>query len=100
MSPGNRVHFMVEAKKKAFQDRFKVLGDYEGIGIATSDILSETHTAKIVSEIDMRKADNTAYRPVDEGSDTTYFLIVDDEGTISPSLSLQTSRLPYLFKFH
>ena len=79
---------MVEAKKKAFQSRFKILGDYEGVGIAVSDILSEAHTAKVIAEIDMRKADNTACRPVEEGSDTTYFLIVDDEGTISCFRSL------------
>lgn len=86
MSSANRIHFMVEAKKKAFQDRFKVLGDYEGVNSAVSDILNESHTAKIVSEIDMKKADNTSCKTVKEGSDTTYFLIVDDEGKMKTFL--------------
>ena len=89
MSPANRIHFMVEAKKKAFQDRFKVLGDYEGVNSAVSDILKESHTAKIVSEIDMRKADNTSCKTVEEGSDTTYFLIVDDEGKMKTCLPFE-----------
>ena len=78
---------MVEAKKKAFQDRFKMLGDYEGVGIAVSKILNESHTAKRVSEIDMKRADNTSCSTADEGNDTTYFLIIDDAGTMPPSQS-------------
>jgi gamma-glutamyltranspeptidase len=79
---------MVEAKKKAFQDRFRFLGDYEGVGAAVADILTEAHTAKVISEIDMRKASNTPCKEQEEGSDTTYFLIVDDEGTLSCLLPL------------
>jgi gamma-glutamyltranspeptidase / glutathione hydrolase len=88
MSPANRIHFMVEAKKKAFQDRFRLLGDYEGVGAAVADILTEAHTAKVISEIDTRKASNTPCKEQEEGSDTTYFLIVDDEGTISRLVTL------------
>lgn len=80
LSEADRIHFMVEAKKIAFADRYQILGDPEHVDVNVAEILSDAHIAKRRAEIDPSKANNTPVRQNQEGSDTTYFLVADRDG--------------------
>lgn len=79
MSEADRIHFLVEAKKIGFTDRYATLGDDEATHGAVERVLSEEHISKRFQEIDL---DQAALHSPDgsEGSDTTYLLAVDEEG--------------------
>ena len=79
-SDAEKIHVMVEAKKIAFSDRYKVLGDPEKVQMSVSDILNEKNITEKFNSINMKKANNANSESYEEGSDTTYFLIVDNEG--------------------
>ena len=75
----DRIHLMVESKKLAFEDRNIVLADPEHSELQI-DVLFEPHfLAKRRAKIDPMCANNDLYSP-NEGSDTTYFLVIDREG--------------------
>ena len=80
MSEADRIHLMVEAKKLAFEDRYRILGDPEHIDIDVDQILGDSHIATRRSQIDMKNADITHKRYPSEGNDTTYFLVADRDG--------------------
>ena len=80
MSVVDRVHLMVEAKKLGFVDRNEILADPEFTPVDVDRILSDDHIAKRRAQIDMNKAWNGPEGNVQEGSDTTYFIVADAEG--------------------
>ena len=80
MSEADRIHVMVEAKKIAFEDRYRILGDPEHIDINLEEILSEPYIAEKRAGIDLGQANTTHSRYPTEGSDTTYFLVADRDG--------------------
>ena len=80
LSEADRIHLMVEAKKIAFEDRYRILGDPEHIDINLDEIFSERHIATRRSEIDMKRANTSHKRYPAEGNDTTYFLVADRDG--------------------
>ena len=84
MTDADRIHFMVEAKKLAFEDRFRILGDPELVKVDVNDVLNEDHIRQRFEGIDMKSANNLNSKQSDEGSDTTYFLVADNEGTQPP----------------
>ena len=69
----------VEAKKIAFSDRNLIISDPDVMPVSVESILSPTHIASRVANIDMAHADNKNLSP-SEGSDTTYFLVADADG--------------------
>ncbi len=82
MSEVDRIHFLVEAKKIGFADRYGALGDLPETKDRVAKVLSEAHVSRRFAEIDLSRA-RTA--PLEgnggnEGSDTTYLLAADDEG--------------------
>ncbi len=79
MSEVDRIHFLVEAKKIGFTDRYATLGDLPETKDRVAKVLSEPHISRRLHEIEMATA-RTAPREVSEGEDTTYFLAADDEG--------------------
>jgi gamma-glutamyltranspeptidase/glutathione hydrolase len=79
MSEADRIHIGVESKKASFADRNEILGDPEFVAVNTERLLSKHHIDRRVSEISMSTA-GTDVSPVNEGSDTTYFLVSDSEG--------------------
>lgn len=81
MTDADRIHFMVESKKIAFEDRFRILGDPELVKVDVNDVLNEDHIRKRFEGIDMKRANNSNNMQSDEGSDTTYFLVADNEGS-------------------
>lgn len=80
MSEADRIHMMVESKKLAFEDRFKMLGDPEKSEVNCGKILNKEHCDKRRMNIDMKVANNKNVEDADEGADTTYFIVVDSEG--------------------
>ena len=80
MSEAERIHMMVEAKKIAFADRYRILGDPEHVDVNVADVLSGDHIKKRAGEIDMKRANLTPTPENQEGSDTTYFLTADRDG--------------------
>jgi gamma-glutamyltranspeptidase/glutathione hydrolase len=80
MSEADRIHVMVEAKKIAFADRYRILGDPEHVDVNVAEILSRDHVAKRATEIDLKSANLTPAPENQEGSDTTYFLAADRDG--------------------
>jgi gamma-glutamyltranspeptidase/glutathione hydrolase len=80
MSEADRIHVMVEAKKLAFADRYRILGDPEHIDVNVADILSSEYIKSRASEIDVGHANLAHVSENQEGSDTTYFLAADRDG--------------------
>jgi gamma-glutamyltranspeptidase/glutathione hydrolase len=76
MSEAERIHIGVESKKAGFADRNAILGDPEFIEVNVAKILSKQNIDKRCAQISMDKA-ATDMAPVSEGSDTTYFLVLD-----------------------
>ncbi|MFM8926885.1 MAG: gamma-glutamyltransferase family protein [Rhodoluna sp.] len=79
LSEADRIHLMVEAKKLAFLDRNEILADPEFIPVDVDRILSDEHITRRRAQISDR-AWNGSGAEVSEGSDTTYFIVADDEG--------------------
>lgn len=79
LSEADRIHIGVESKKASFADRNEILGDPEFIPVNTQKILSKDHIDRRIAEISMDQA-GSDFAPVNEGSDTTYFLVSDSEG--------------------
>jgi gamma-glutamyltranspeptidase/glutathione hydrolase len=93
LSPAERVHVLVEAKKRAFRDRERYGADprFETVPIAQllSDETAAAHAASISLD---RAADITLRLPETADGDTTYFCVVDAEGNaVSGIQSLNSS---------
>ena len=74
LSESEQIHLMVEAKKLAFEDRYRVLGDPEHLEVNVEELLSDEHAAKRRAQISVDKANVQPSKENQEGSDTTYFL--------------------------
>lgn len=79
VSEVDRIHFLVEAKKIGFADRYETLGDSERTPSDVARVLSDQHITKRFEHISMESARNSSHE-ISEGSDTTYLLAADDEG--------------------
>ena len=79
LSEAQRIHILVEAKKLAFADRYRILGDPEHVDVNVSEILSDSFIAQRSSEIDLNRS-STSTLETPEGNDTTYFLVADRDG--------------------
>ena len=75
----DRIHLMVEAKKLAFEDRNRVLADPEHLEVPIEQLFDANYLAKRRALINPKSANNDEHSP-NEGSDTTYFLVIDGEG--------------------
>ena len=79
LDEAERTHLLVEGKKRAFADRFAYLADPEWRDIPLEALLSEPYLAKRRAEIGEKASAPTA-GVLNEGQDTTYFLIADSQG--------------------
>jgi gamma-glutamyltranspeptidase/glutathione hydrolase len=77
----DRVHYLVEAKKLAFEDRNRVAGDPELVDWDLAKLISKEHAAKRRAKIDRNRASLPA-RPLvaEHTGDTSYFCVVDGNG--------------------
>ena len=81
LSPGERIHVLVEAKKRAFLDRERYGADPRFATIPVEHLLSDAVASAHAAAISL---DQAADLPLDLGEtadgDTTYFCVVDAEG--------------------
>jgi gamma-glutamyltranspeptidase/glutathione hydrolase len=80
-----RTHLLIEAKKLAFADRNAYLADPEWINVPVNALLSGEYASKRRAMIDLQQAmpeypAGVPLTPVEQGSETTYFLTADREG--------------------
>jgi gamma-glutamyltranspeptidase/glutathione hydrolase len=80
LSAVDRVHLLVEAKKRAFIDRERYGADPRFHDIPVEMLLSDANTDRHVAAIDMRSAAEPALQAPAGTGDTTYFCVVDAEG--------------------
>jgi gamma-glutamyltranspeptidase/glutathione hydrolase len=81
LSPADRVHVLVEAKKLAFVDRETYGADPRFETVPLEMLLSDAHADALAARIDMGRAAVMSQRVAQaaEGN-TTYFCVVDKEG--------------------
>jgi len=80
LSPAERVHVLVEAKKRAFLDRERHGSDPRFEALPLDRLLSEAHADALADSIDLGRAATMAQPAEAAGGDTTYFAVVDTEG--------------------
>ena len=76
------IHIMVEAKKLAFADRLRFLGDPRFRQVPLGTLLSKEYAARRRKEIDLNRAIVAAApgAAAVQGTDTTYHCVIDSEG--------------------
>lgn len=81
LSAAARTHLLVECKKLAFADRNAYLGDPERVDVPLERLFADAALARRREAVDPERA---AVAPgpaaLDEGADTTYFLVADRDG--------------------
>ncbi|HET7884260.1 MAG TPA: gamma-glutamyltransferase [Acetobacteraceae bacterium] len=81
LDPVQRVHVLVEAKKRAFQDRERYGTDPRFGDVPLDRLLSEAYADECAASIDRARAsDLTLAEPERANGDTTYFCVVDADG--------------------
>ena len=91
-----KAHFVVEALRRAYQDRARYLGDADFVNVPAARLLSQEYAASRAMTIDAYRAtpsreleEETAV--INEGDNTTHFSIVDSEGNwVAATLSINT----------
>ncbi|MFP5379011.1 MAG: gamma-glutamyltransferase [Vicinamibacteria bacterium] len=83
------LHVMIEAKKLAYADMIRYVGEPQGAKIPIDTLLSDAHAARRAALIDPKKAacevpaatlDGVTNNP--EGNDTIYLTVIDRDGNI------------------
>jgi gamma-glutamyltranspeptidase/glutathione hydrolase len=78
------LHLLIEAMKRGYADRARYLGDPAFINAPTNVLLAKDYATKLRAEIDPEHATQAdkvaAALPPREGSNTTHFSVVDDQG--------------------
>jgi gamma-glutamyltranspeptidase len=80
LSPADRIHVLVEAKKRAFQDRETYGADPRFGEVPLEMLLSDAHADTHAARIDMRHAADLSLKFGEAAGDTTYFCVVDAAG--------------------
>jgi gamma-glutamyltranspeptidase len=81
LDPVQRIHVLVEAKKRAFQDRERFGTDPRFGEVPLERLLSDAYADECAAAIDLsRAADLTLAEPEAAAGDTTYFCVVDAAG--------------------
>ncbi len=95
-NPETQAHFVVEALRRAYQDRARYLGDTDFVPVPIEILMSKSYAESRALTIDAEHATASAKlgelpEPVSEGSNTTHFSIVDKEGNrVAATLSINT----------
>lgn len=80
LDPVQRIHVLVEAKKRAFLDRERYGTDPRFGEIPLDRLLSDAYADECAAAIDMARAGDLALAEPETAGDTTYFCVVDAEG--------------------
>jgi len=79
----NALHAMIEAKKLAYADLLKYIGDPRKQKLPVATLLSKEWAGQRVKQIDADHANcEAAAREIPAGNDTTYLSVVDREGNM------------------
>lgn len=79
----NALHAMIEAKKLAYADLLKYIGDPRGQSLPVKALLSKERAAERAKLIDPNRANcNVSAGGLPSGGDTTYLTVVDGEGNM------------------
>ncbi|MCL2427987.1 MAG: gamma-glutamyltransferase family protein, partial [Alphaproteobacteria bacterium] len=81
MDPAERIHVLVEAKKLAFLDRERHGTDPRHGAVPLAHLLSDTHADSLAARIEPDRAAHLPIAEPERGGETTYFCVVDAEGT-------------------
>ena len=91
-----KAHFVVEALRRAYQDRARYLGDSDFVNVPALQLLSKEYAASRAATIDANHATPSTElddepAAINEGDNTTHFSIVDREGNrVAATLSINT----------
>ncbi|MBI3188282.1 MAG: gamma-glutamyltransferase [Gammaproteobacteria bacterium] len=93
MSREQRLHFIIEAMRRAYRDRAAYLGDSDFVSVPVQQLMDKDYAAGLRAGINADKATPSATLPevvqIDEGHHTTHFSIVDKEGNrVAATLSI------------
>jgi len=86
------LHAMIEAKKLAYADLLRYIGDPHGQKLPVSELLSKDHAAERAKLIDPDHANCEVGGEARVGNDTTYLTVVDRDGNM---VSLIQSNYDY-----
>jgi len=94
MDDAQRIHYIVEAMRRAYRDRAEYMGDPDFIEVPADFLKSESHIRQLAATINRHLATPSSTltpvaQPAGNGTDTTHFSIVDEQGNIvSATLSV------------
>ncbi|MBI1394952.1 MAG: gamma-glutamyltransferase [Betaproteobacteria bacterium] len=93
LSETDRVHVIVEAMRRAYQDRARYLGDADFVSVPRERLGSREYAKERAASIDMAHATPSASLDpapaVHEGTNTTHFSIIDAQGNrVAATLSI------------
>ena len=92
MDETERTHIIVEAMRRAYQDRAIYLGDPDFVEIPMQQLLDKKYARKKFDDFDANHASQSELLPtikLSEGKDTTHFSVLDAEGNyVSATLSI------------
>jgi gamma-glutamyltranspeptidase/glutathione hydrolase len=92
MDPAQRIHVLVEAKKRAFLDRERYGSDPRHAPVPLERLLSESLATDNAAAIDLnRAADLPINNPEKADGDTTYFCVVDADGSAVSAIQSHNS---------
>jgi gamma-glutamyltranspeptidase/glutathione hydrolase len=80
LDPVQRIHVLVEAKKRAFLDRERHGTDPRFGDVPLQRLLSDAYADECAASIDLSRAADIALAEAETAGDTTYFCVVDAEG--------------------
>ena len=80
LDPIQRVHVLVEAKKRAFLDRERYGTDPRFGDVPLDRLLSDAYADECAASIDRTRAADIVLAEPERAGDTTYFCVVDGEG--------------------
>ncbi len=80
LDPVQRIHVLVEAKKRAFLDRERYGTDRRFAAVPLDRLLSDAHADECAAAISPSRAADIALAEPERAGDTTYFAVVDAEG--------------------
>lgn len=94
MAEPDRVHVIVEAMRRAYNDRARFMGDRDFVDVPVATLASRAYARKRALGIDLQRATPSSELPsiydvAEEGTDTTHFSIVDADGNrVAATLSI------------
>ena len=94
MDEVQRIHYIVEAMRRAYRDRAEYMGDPDFVEVPVDYLTSDFHIKLLAETIDRNSATPSSslkpvVQPTGNGNDTTHFSIVDKQGNkVSATLSI------------